>query len=160
MWWSQTGCKWRLNMAHTRCMLDKQGYTHAAHAHAYASGHSHVRMYVCTQARTHRQICNTYCFSTTVTIRERAAVLLYTYMRISIIRFRFVRQNRYANASIVRSSGSMLFTAPVTCVCVRASHCFTSQWKVVKWILPQAVFGEDPPRLHVIEIRWIVQTSP
>ena len=29
MWWNQRGQKWRHNMAHTLCMLDKQGYTHA-----------------------------------------------------------------------------------------------------------------------------------
>ena len=27
MWWCQRGHKWRHNMAHTICMLDKQGYT-------------------------------------------------------------------------------------------------------------------------------------
>ena len=41
MWWSHGGHKWRHNMAHTRCMLDKQGYTHA-HAHAQARGHPHT----------------------------------------------------------------------------------------------------------------------
>jgi hypothetical protein len=48
-------------MAHTVCMLDKQGYTYA-------------------HARTHRQIYEytTYCFSTAKTIREHAAVLSYT----------------------------------------------------------------------------------
>ena len=29
IWWSQRSHKWRHNMAHTRCMLDKQGYMHA-----------------------------------------------------------------------------------------------------------------------------------
>jgi hypothetical protein len=29
MWWSQRGHKWRHNMTHTCCMLDKQGCTHA-----------------------------------------------------------------------------------------------------------------------------------
>ena len=44
-------------MAHTLCMLDKQGDTHA-----------------------HAEICNTYCFSTATMIRERASVLRYTYI--------------------------------------------------------------------------------
>jgi hypothetical protein len=26
LWWNRRGHKWRYNMAHTRCMLDKQGY--------------------------------------------------------------------------------------------------------------------------------------
>ena len=29
MWWRLRGHKWRHNMAHTRCMLDKQDYMHA-----------------------------------------------------------------------------------------------------------------------------------
>ena len=44
-------------MAHTLCMLDKQGDTHA-----------------------HAEICNTYCFSSATMIRERASVLRYTYI--------------------------------------------------------------------------------
>ena len=28
IWWNLRGHKWRHNMAHTRCMLDKQGYVH------------------------------------------------------------------------------------------------------------------------------------
>ena len=42
MWWSLRGDKWQYNMAHTSCMLDKQGYT---------------RAYTC------REVCSTYCFS-------------------------------------------------------------------------------------------------
>jgi hypothetical protein len=68
-----SGNKWRHNMAHTRCMLDKQGYTHA---HADAFGHPHVRTQA--RARAHKQICN-YCFSTAVMIRERAWMLRYMY---------------------------------------------------------------------------------
>ena len=49
-------------------MLDKQGYMHA---HAHAPGYPH--------ARTHRQISNTYCISTTRMTSERASVLRYTY---------------------------------------------------------------------------------
>ena len=32
------------------------------------------------QEYTHTQICNTYCFSTATTIRERAAILRYMYI--------------------------------------------------------------------------------
>ena len=60
-------------MAHTRCMLDKQGYTRTR-PHAGAP----TRMQA--GGRTHKQICNTYCISTATTIRERASVLLYTYI--------------------------------------------------------------------------------
>ena len=38
MRWSQRGHKRRHNMAHNKCMLDKQGYMHA---HAHAPGHTH-----------------------------------------------------------------------------------------------------------------------
>jgi hypothetical protein len=48
-------------MAHTSCMLDKQGYKHA-----------------CAYART--PMCNIYRFSTTTMIRERTSLLLYTYV--------------------------------------------------------------------------------
>jgi hypothetical protein len=58
-------------MAHTRYMLDKQGYMHARFR-AYIRTHG--------SARTHRPICNTYCFSTATMIRERASVLRYTYI--------------------------------------------------------------------------------
>ena len=48
IWRSQRGYKWRHNMAHTHCMLDKQGYTGArvhtppiarSPAHTYGSTH-------------------------------------------------------------------------------------------------------------------------
>ena len=42
-------------------MLDKQGHTRA-------------------RAHTHSQISNTYCFSTAKAFRERASVLLHTYI--------------------------------------------------------------------------------
>jgi hypothetical protein len=60
-------------MAHTRCMLDKQDYTHA-HAHTNAPGHSH------THARAYTDKCNTYCFSTATVIREHGTLLRYTYI--------------------------------------------------------------------------------
>ena len=48
-------------MAHTRCMLDKQGYMHI-------------------RVRTHRPGSNTYCFSTSTMIRECALMLRHTYI--------------------------------------------------------------------------------
>ena len=63
MLWSQRGHRWQ-NMAHTRCMLDKQGQTHP-------------------RTRTHTDkfvICNTCYFSTATMIRERASSLRYTYI--------------------------------------------------------------------------------
>ena len=66
--------KWRHNMAHMRCMMDKQGYMHAR-----ACTRPRARAPILsTHARIHRQIRNTYCFYTTTMIRERASVLPYT----------------------------------------------------------------------------------
>jgi hypothetical protein len=55
IWWNQRGHKLRHSMAHTHCMLDKQGDTRAR---ACTGPDTH------THARAHRQICNIYCFST------------------------------------------------------------------------------------------------
>ena len=49
-----------------------------AHALAYASTRPGIHTYAL--ARTRRQICNTYCFSTAKMICERASVLRYTYV--------------------------------------------------------------------------------
>jgi hypothetical protein len=57
MWWSQRDHKWRHNMEHTSCKLDKQGYTHTP---------------------TRPQMCNIYCFSTLSIIRESASMLRYS----------------------------------------------------------------------------------
>ena len=61
-------------MAHTRRMLDKQGYTRARM-------HTPTRPGKRTHARTHTQkICTIYCFPTATMIRERASKLRYTYI--------------------------------------------------------------------------------
>ena len=68
MWWRPRSHKWCHIHTHTRCMLDKQGYMHA---HAQALGHPHAR------SHTHRQICNTYFFSTaTIVTRTRLTLTL------------------------------------------------------------------------------------
>jgi hypothetical protein len=54
-------------MAHTHCVLDKQGYMLA-----------HTRTRPCTHACTH--ICNMYCLFHGNNVRERASVLRYTYI--------------------------------------------------------------------------------
>ena len=69
------GHKWRHNMAHTRCMLDKPGYPYArtcTRTSARAPTHAGTR--------AHIHICNTYWFFTAIMIRERASVLRYTYV--------------------------------------------------------------------------------
>ena len=60
-------------------MLDKQDYTRAraftcprSRAPTHASTHA--------RARTHKQICDTYCFPTATVIHEPASVLRYTYI--------------------------------------------------------------------------------
>jgi hypothetical protein len=43
IWWTLRGHIWSHNKAHTRCILDQQGYMHA---HAHAPGHTHA--HTCT----------------------------------------------------------------------------------------------------------------
>jgi hypothetical protein len=72
IWWSQRGHKWRHNIAHTRCMLDKQDYMYTRafiRPRAQAPMHAHTDKYV---------ILNF--FSTAKMIRQRASVLRYTYV--------------------------------------------------------------------------------
>ena len=67
-------------MAHTRCMLDKQGYTYAR-----VCTRPGVRAPTHTQARTHRQIRNIYWFSAATMISERASMLGYTYIACLVV---------------------------------------------------------------------------
>jgi hypothetical protein len=71
MRWSQRGHKWRYNMAHTSCILDKQDYTHAR---------------ICARTPTHAQTDMQYCFSASSTIRDRVSVLrrMYIACRVSL----------------------------------------------------------------------------
>ena len=62
MWCSQRGHKWRHHMAHSRCVLDKQGYMHAC-----ACTCPRVRAPTRTHARRHTQT-DTYCFCTTTIV--------------------------------------------------------------------------------------------
>jgi hypothetical protein len=48
------GHKWPQNTENTRCMLDKQDYTHV-NPHVHAPGH--------IRTRTHRHMCNASCFT-------------------------------------------------------------------------------------------------
>ena len=68
------GHKWRHNMAHTRCMLDKQDCTQAR---ACTLPHTH----------THTQKYNTYCFFTATIIRASGSVLRYTYIACLVLFF-------------------------------------------------------------------------
>jgi hypothetical protein len=61
-------------MAHTLCLLDQEGYTHA---HAPGLSHTHAR------ARAYKY--NTYCFSTATVIRERASVFRYAYIACLVV---------------------------------------------------------------------------
>ena len=47
MWWSTRGHKWRHNMAHTLCMLDKQAYMHV-----HTCTRPRVRVHALTHAHT------------------------------------------------------------------------------------------------------------
>ena len=58
-------------MAHTLCMLDKQGYTHAP---------TRTRVHTHTEKK-----CNIYCLLTATVIRERPLVLRYTFAACLVI---------------------------------------------------------------------------
>jgi hypothetical protein len=74
------------NVAHTRCMLDKQGYTCArmcafprtrTPTPTHTRARTHLRKH--PRARTHRKICNTDCFSmATVVSRKRLCYVIRT----------------------------------------------------------------------------------
>ena len=83
------GQKWRQNMAHTRFMLDKQGYTHTRmHTPTPPGTHTHAR----------RQVCNIYCFSAAkIVTRTRLNVILY--------------------ARCLSFSNKLQFTKVLICVC-------------------------------------------
>jgi hypothetical protein len=81
-WLHTTSYTFVSSISKTTCkQASKQARTHArthANAHAHAPGHRH--MHVQTRAHTHKPINNSYCFSTTTIIRERAPVLRYTHI--------------------------------------------------------------------------------
>ena len=70
-------------MAHMSCMLDKQGYMHTP-----TPTRPGTRTIARACTHTHRQICNTDCFSTATMIRECALILRYTYI-VCIVNLRF-----------------------------------------------------------------------
>jgi hypothetical protein len=61
-WWSQRGHKWCHNMAHTSCMLDKRGYTHAG---------------TLTETRADKYVI--LYFSTAILTRRRLSITLYVH---------------------------------------------------------------------------------
>jgi hypothetical protein len=77
MWLKLRSHKLHHNMAHTRCMQDKQSYMHLR---AFTRQRARVPTHTRTHARTHRPIRNTYCSSTATMIRERALILSYMYI--------------------------------------------------------------------------------
>ena len=71
-------------MAHTRCMLDKQGHTRARTCTLTRVGQPQ-RTHASTRARPRVQMCNTCRFSTTTTIRERSSVLPCMYVACRVV---------------------------------------------------------------------------
>jgi hypothetical protein len=72
MWWSQRHHKLRHNMAHMRCMLNKQGYMHAS-----PCTRPRARAHACTCAHTTMQYLLLYHGNNDL---KRASVLRYTYI--------------------------------------------------------------------------------
>ena len=74
-------------MAHTRRMLEKEGYMHVRAC---------TRPCAQVPTRTHRPICNAYCFSKATMICERASVLLYTYSVCLVLSDDDLRSSKHA----------------------------------------------------------------
>ena len=75
IWLSQRGHKLRHNMAHTRCMLDKQSYTRVR---TYAPGHT----LACTHAHTHTHVFIAF---PRKLLSERPSILHDTYIACLVI---------------------------------------------------------------------------
>ena len=65
--WNQRDDKWRHNMAHKSCMLDKQGYMHARSG-TRPSARVHAGTRARARAQTHTHKCVKRCFSTAAMI--------------------------------------------------------------------------------------------
>jgi hypothetical protein len=81
-------------------MLDNEGYMHT---------HARVRT-LHARTHTHRQIHNTYCFSTATMIRERTSVLRYTYTVCLVLlyhKFYSISENRRMSFFFLSVSKSM-----------------------------------------------------
>ena len=83
MWLTQMGHKLRQNMAHTTCMLDKQGYIHASEC-TYLRAQARIH----TQAHTHTEIYNTYGFSLATIIHKSSSTLRYSALSVLFVNFR------------------------------------------------------------------------
>ena len=118
MWWSQRGHKWRHNIAYTRCMLAKQGYTRTL---MHTPGHKHAR------AHTHTEICNTCCFSTPEMIRQRVSTLHYTHTA-----------SLFHRPTKLQAVASADCTSDATALCRVGDKCLFSGvlglfWQVGRW---------------------------
>jgi hypothetical protein len=112
IWCSQKSHKWRHNMAHTSCMLDKQGYMHACN-YTRPCTRAHVR----TPARVYPRICNTYCFS----IATYLNVTLYVHC-LSCLCFNY-------------STSELLVSVPIRNLVINSCIDFTSKAKGLSYEL-------------------------
>ena len=65
-------------------LVNKATRAHA-HANVPAPGHPHARMHALELARTHKEICNIYRFSTATIIRGSTSIVRYTYIACLVI---------------------------------------------------------------------------
>jgi hypothetical protein len=90
MWWSQKGHKSRHNMAHTRCMLDKQGYTQARACTSSlirpaTRTHARKHSYALTHTLTHTDKCVILFAFSRQFLREHASMLRHTYIAFHVL---------------------------------------------------------------------------
>ena len=108
------GHKWRHNMAHASCMLDKQGYMHTG-AHTRPRVRKDTRTQARKHARTHREICNNYCFSSALMICQSASLLPYTYIVCLVILY-YKIGNEILPAMIILENVVIAFKTHGECV--------------------------------------------
>ena len=82
IWWSKRGHNLSRNMAHTFCMLNKQGYMHAR-VFTWPRARTQARQSADARANTHThkhtQTCNIYSFPRHLWLSGRNSMLLYTH---------------------------------------------------------------------------------
>ena len=117
-------------MAHTSCMLDKQGYMHARACTRPRAG-ERKRTLTHTRARahthTHTQICNIYCFFTATMLRERASMLRYTYIAclviMTIVPLAYIFKQKCSTYNYILSVPHYLTDYTVSAVSIQLFHC-------------------------------------
>jgi hypothetical protein len=89
-------------------------------------GHPHARMHALKHARTHKEICNIYRFSTATMIRKSTSILRYTYIACLVIIIMSFRMIYRRSKHVVRLGKESTFSE---------YSCFLTDTKFVYYII-------------------------